>query len=282
VNTPFAPSIDYSVLSQAELSQYFARIGFTGIASANLATLQHLHYLHPLAIPFENIDSFLGQCPSLQAISVFNKLVTQRRGGYCFEHNQLLLRVLSRIGFQVRGLSARVILPDQIPPRTHMVLIVTLDDTEYLVDVGFGGLTMTTPLNLQLTTPQLSSHEAWRLEGHPDGQLLSAQVQGAWLPSYIFCMQAQTPSDYVMANWYVATHPESRFVNELIAARPDAGSRHALLNRRYMQHRPGQESIETQVTTPAKLMTLLEQVFLINVHSLPNLEQQLAARLFSD
>jgi N-hydroxyarylamine O-acetyltransferase len=274
--------MSYAFLSQAELDQYFARIGFSGAASANLDTLQHLHYLHPLAIAFENIDSFLGHSPSLQETSVFNKLVVQQRGGYCFEHNQLLLRVLSSIGFQLQALSARVILPDHVPPRTHMVLVVNLGNTEYLVDVGYGGLTMTTPLNLQLTTPQRSSHEAWRLEPHADGYLLSAQVQGAWLPSYVFCLQAQTPNDYVMANWYVATYPESRFVKELIAARPDSHSRHALLNRRYMQHRPGQESVETPVATPAALMTLLEHVFLINVHAVPHLEQQLAERLFSE
>src|SRR5688572_10879815 len=130
----------YSRLSNDELQQYFQRIGFTGNAGSDLATLKALHYLHPLVIPFENLDSLLGTAPELGEAAVFDKLVRVRRGGYCFEHYQLFMRVLMTLGFQVQGLSARVVMPELMLPRTHMVLLVTLDQRPYLVDVGFGGM----------------------------------------------------------------------------------------------------------------------------------------------
>ena len=89
--------MSYTSLAAIPLLRYLERIGFTGKAQPDLATLQSLHLLHPCAITFENLDSWCGITPSLDEEAVFNKLVMQQRGGYCFEHNQLFLRVLQTI-----------------------------------------------------------------------------------------------------------------------------------------------------------------------------------------
>lgn len=271
----------YAPLSPAELARYFARIGFAGEPKPDLATLQQLHYLHPLAISFENLDPWLGRCPLLDEAAILAKLVDGGRGGYCFEHNQLFLRVLATLGYVVSGLAARVIVADARLARTHMALQVGCEGRAWLVDVGFGGLTMTGPLDLGLGSEQPGSHEPWRLEQHPAAFLLSACVLGEWRPQYCFSLEVQTPGDYLMANWYVATWPESRFRHELIAARPDRVGRHALLNRRYVRHFPDQPSQETQLASARELHELLQDVFRINTAALIGVEQQLDARLFS-
>jgi N-hydroxyarylamine O-acetyltransferase len=269
----------YSALSNDELQQYFQRIGFTGTAGSDLATLKALHYLHPLAIAFENLDSWLGTPPLLGEGAVFAKLVGAQRGGYCFEHNQLFMRVLLTLGFDVQGLSARVIVPDATSPRTHMVLLTTLDEQRYLVDVGFGGMTMTIPCLLNEAGPQSNTHEPWQLQRLAQSFVLSAQVAGTWSPKYHFSLELQTPDDYAMSNWFVATHPQSRFVTNLIAARVDQDGRHALMNTRYMRHRLGQSSLQTDIQNPSDLLNLLRDQFRINTNDIAGLQQK-AATLF--
>src|SRR5690606_25999814 len=118
-------------LSDDELQRCFGRIGYAGRQPGpDLATLQALHHLHPLAIPFEKLDSFSGKAVSLDPGLVFAKLVDQQRGGYCFEHNLLFMRVLETLGFAVHGLSARVWWmreEDPAQPRTHKALLLRLD-----------------------------------------------------------------------------------------------------------------------------------------------------------
>ena len=119
--------MSYSPLTTAELDRYFARIAYQGSPRADIGTLAALHYLHPLAIPFENLDSWSGHTPLLDEAAVFTKLVDAGRGGYCFEHNQLFLRALLALGFNVQTLAARVIQPGQPLPRTHKVLLIQND-----------------------------------------------------------------------------------------------------------------------------------------------------------
>jgi N-hydroxyarylamine O-acetyltransferase len=272
--------VSYTRLSARELSDYFARIGFVGTAKADLATLHSLQLLHPLALAFENLDSWCGLAPSLNELKVFAKLVRGGRGGYCFEHNQLFMRVLLSVGFQVDGLAARVLIPDAVLPRTHHVLLVTLAGEHWLVDVGFGGMTMTAPLRLSTSEPQTTPHEPWRVQRLDEGYELSAWVQESWSAKYRFNLQTQTASDYEMANWYVATFPTSRFRSDLIAARVDHNGRHALLNNRYQQHRLGQTSVHTELKSAAEVTAVLQNIFGIDTTTISGLPQQLA-KLFA-
>lgn len=269
--------MSYRNLDTAELAAYFARIGFDGVARPDLATLRRLHLLHPLAIAFENLDSWCGRVPSLDEAAVFEKLVGSGRGGYCFEHNQLFLRVLQTLGFDVHMLAARVVPPDATPlPRTHKVLLVTVAGEDYLVDVGFGGMTMTAPLLLSSSAIQTTPHEPWRLQPAGNAYLLSAHVQDSWSDKYRFSREPQTREDYELGNWYVAAHPSSRFRNDLIAARADASGRHALLNKRYSLHRPGQPSVQRELASPLELRYTLRDAFGLRLDDIAGLDTRLA------
>jgi N-hydroxyarylamine O-acetyltransferase len=132
-----------------ELEAYLARIGYLGPRAPTLEVLRALTAAHAQAIPFENLDVLLGRRIALDVDALFDKLVRQRRGGYCFEQNGLFLHVLATLGFDVRPLSARVRLDrprSDTPPRTHMFLRVELGNESWLTDVGVGGLSLTAPL----------------------------------------------------------------------------------------------------------------------------------------
>jgi N-hydroxyarylamine O-acetyltransferase len=149
------------------LDAYLRRIGFTSTPRADLHTLRELHERHPIAIPFENLATLMGRPVALDLESIERKLVRSGRGGYCFEHNALFAAALQAIGFVFASLAARVTwfrARDDVGGRTHMVLLVRLGRERYVCDVGFGGLTLTTPLILVPDVAQVGVHEEFRVE----------------------------------------------------------------------------------------------------------------------
>src|SRR4051794_37497771 len=122
-------------LRDDELTEYLDRIGYAGPREPALATLRGVVAAHATAIPFENIDVLLGRGVRLDTGSLVAKLVGSGRGGYCFEHNMLLLHALQALGFSVEGFAARVLWgrPEGDPTaRTHMLLRVSLPEGEFL------------------------------------------------------------------------------------------------------------------------------------------------------
>ncbi len=222
-----------------DISLYFQRIGFSGTAENSLATLQQIHRLHPRAIAFENINSFVGARVSLQETDVFAKLVSQGRGGYCFEQNLILASILRELGFHVTEHAARVLWrsPEKTEmARTHMLLKVEIEEQSWIADVGFGGLTMTAPLRLQTGLVQHTPNEAFRILQDGDEFYMAVSLNGEWKQMYVFDLVPQYPVDFEMANHYVGTHPQSHFVNNLVMAKVDTQYRHALENKSYNRY----------------------------------------------
>jgi len=166
-----------------DLDAYFQRIGYSGDCSPTLLTLQAIHQHHAQAIAFENLNSFLSQPVLLDVTSLQQKLIEEGRGGYCFEQNRLLGSVLRAFGFQVTNLAARVLwnLPLwTITPRTHMLLQVDIDSEKYIADVGFGGLTLTSPLSLTPDIEQSTPHEPFRLIATDQTLIMQAYIGQEW------------------------------------------------------------------------------------------------------
>lgn len=251
-----------------DLGAYFARIGYGGPATPRLETLREIHRLHPQAIAFENLNPLMHWPVRLDTRSLQQKLVTQRRGGYCYEHNLLLKHALERIGFRVAGLAARVLLnqpEDAIRPRTHMLLQVDIDGEIWIADVGFGGMTLTSPLRLVEQVPQATPHEPFRLTRLAGDCALQAQVRGAWKTLYRFDLQEQVLPDYELTSWYLSNNPESHFVTTLIAARTQPQRRYALRNNELTVHELNSESVRRSLTSAAELRDVLRDTFGIAV-----------------
>ncbi|HEY8519515.1 MAG TPA: arylamine N-acetyltransferase [Gammaproteobacteria bacterium] len=224
-----------------DLDAYFARIGYSGSRAPDEATLRALHRHHPEAIAFENLTTLAGRPVPLDLDSLHRKLVAEGRGGYCFEHNLLFGRVLEALGFEVTGLAARVLWraddagppPEQAArPRTHMLLLVRCGDARYLADVGFGGLTLTAPLAFEPGVEQATPHEPFRIVREGEQFRLEARLGRRWRVLYQFDLVRQLPVDFEVLNHFVATHPSSHFRTTLMAARPEADRRYALLDNR--------------------------------------------------
>lgn len=225
-----------------DLDGYFARIGYDGPREAMLETLCLLHALHPSAIPFEAIDVLLERGVDIRPAAVDAKLIEARRGGYCYEQSGLFKRVLTELGFDVVGLTARVrwMAPPGAParPRSHMALRVVLDGTPWLVDVGFGGLVATKPLRLDTVEPQTTEHETFRVFPYGDGHLVQASIGDKWMPLYEVSPEPQHDVDYEVPNWFTSSHPSSHFGRRLMVSRVTPAARYSLLDARFSVRRP--------------------------------------------
>ncbi len=217
-----------------DLDAYLHGIGYDGSRDTSLEVLNGIVHAHVLTIPFENLDVLMGRPIRLDAASLQKKLVKDRRGGYCFEQNGLLLHVLESMGFQVKPLSARVMFGyprGTITPRTHLVVRVDLNGKSYLADVGVGGLSPTAVLRLELDTELPTPHETWRIIKEGALYYHQAQLGGNWEDIYQLTLEGMPLIDRQVANWYTSTHPDSRFRNILMVAKaaPD-GVRLTMLN----------------------------------------------------
>ena len=251
-----------------DLDAYLARIGVprAGLA-ADLPSLLHLASRHAAAIPFESLSPFLALPVPLATPLIERKLVHDGRGGYCFEQNRLFAAVLADLGFELSYLIARVTWgqpDDAITPRSHMVLRVELDGVSYITAVfrsqpgaarNFGLASVSGLMVLHIVT-MLAIRTRWLTHRYVMpllyrivtygcvqvtyfmfAQLLPlANPRALDLQLYRFDLTPQWLIDYESPNHFTATHPSSRFVNHLIAARSLPDRRLALFDREFAVH----------------------------------------------
>jgi N-hydroxyarylamine O-acetyltransferase len=253
-----------------DLDSYLKRIGYSGSRSPTLDTLRALQVQHPLAIPFENLDTLSGTPVRLDLGSLERKLVQGRRGGYCFEQNLLFKHALGALGFTVTALAARVVWErpaGEVRARTHMVLLVELGGAPYVCDVGFGALTPTAPVALTPDVEQATPHERFRVVRVAPEFAVEALVRGEWKRLYRFDLQEQQPVDIELLNHYVMSHADSPMRGRLIAARVAADRRFGLGNGVFKVHPLNAASEQRQLGSMAELKGVLATTFGIEVPS---------------
>jgi N-hydroxyarylamine O-acetyltransferase len=201
-----------------DLSAYLDRIGLS-----ERPDLPELHRAHVAAIPFENLDPRRGIPISLELEDLQRKLVSGRRGGYCFEQNLLLKAAAEALGAQVEIFLARVRVgrPPSVPrPRTHLVLGVTTESGQrWHADVGFGHGTLREPIPFGAGGEY--EQAGWRHRVVEDGRelvLQSLDQNGEWVDLYGFVPEPVPAIDVVTSNWYTCTYPRSPFVTGLIVS----------------------------------------------------------------
>jgi N-hydroxyarylamine O-acetyltransferase len=193
-----------------DLQAYLDRIGYPGAPRPDLETLVELHRRHLLAIPYENLDVQLERPVGLEPGPIYEKLVRDRRGGWCYEMNGLFGWALEEIGFSITRLGAGVgrAQVGDAALGNHLALRVELD-RPYLADVGFGdGIFEPVPIRsgairqrgFRFRMERLAGGW-WRMHNHPRGAA----------PSFDF---DEAPGDPVVMQRkcaYLQTAPDSTF-----------------------------------------------------------------------
>jgi N-hydroxyarylamine O-acetyltransferase len=274
-----------TVTVDVSLAAYLDRIGVPDVTGPDLPTLRRIVAGHTRSIAFENLDPFTGREVALDPESLAAKMVHGGRGGWCFEQNLLLRGALDALGYATTGLAARVMWgrPADAPPspRGHMLLRVDLAEGPHLVDVGFGGLTLTGVLALEPEVEQATPHEPFRLhQADRPGYVMQARVGGEWRPLYQFELTEQLLADYEVSNWYLCHHPRSHFLSGIMVARPESDRRYALGGTSLAVHHIDGPTERRTLESPAAIRRVLEETFLLDTTGLPDLETALA-RLFA-
>ena len=252
-----------------DLPAYLRRIGYQGAVEPTRRVLEALHLAHATHIPFENLDILLGRPIALDLASLQAKLVARRRGGYCFEHNLLFAAVLREFGFEPVMLAARVRhRSTAILPRTHMLLLVEAEGCRWLADVGFGGEGLLLPVPFD--SGEETRHYAWSYrvieEARIGNWVLQSHRSGGWVDLYAFSLEAQQAVDYEIANHYMSTHPDSRFVQTLTVQLPGTQRRMILRNRDLIDDR-GDAVLERRIESDEEFVSALQEYFGLDMPS---------------
>ena len=260
------------------LDAYLKRINYAGSIAPTVETLQMLHRLHPAAIPFENLDPLMEQPVRLGLSDLEQKLVVERRGGYCFEHNLLFKAMLEDMDFTVTPLAAGVLWGREegyVPTAlNHMVLLVDAGGVSYLTDVGFGGQVMTAPLRLRAGLEQETPNERYRLMGGEPIWRLESEIAGEWKPLFQFDLAPHSLDEYGPMNDLSMT----LFRDDLAAARVEGTTRYALRNGRLRTHDAAQTTTR-MLSSIAELRDVLTNVFGIQLPSTDRLDPALEKAL---
>lgn len=248
-----------------DLDAYFQRIGYAGPRTAAEAVLFAIQGGHSRSIPFENLDVLLGRGIRIDLPSIAQKLIHERRGGYCFEQNALLAAALRSLGFEVTPFIARVrwqVPADVATPQTHMLLRVKSEGREYLADAGFGSMSLAQPLYFEFDREQThASLEPRRLVRRGDLVVQQAFVENTWGDVYLFRLEPAAAIDFEVGNWFTSTHPQSRFVQNLIVARLAQDRRFTLLNRELTIRDRSGAMEKRQLESPTELLQVLAECF---------------------
>jgi N-hydroxyarylamine O-acetyltransferase len=222
-----------------DLPAYLERIAYTGPLSASAETLRALQLAHMYAVPFENLDIHLGRPLSLDHEALFAKIVTRRRGGFCYELNGLLGRMLEELGFRVRLLSAEVARSTGgfSPKFDHLALCVEREDP-WLVDVGFGnGFRLPVRLNDEADQPQGAS--SYRIAKEGEYRVLLRRDEGRdWTPQYRFTLAPHALPEFNDRCLFHQTSPESHFTQGRICTVATPTGRITLVGMRLIETTP--------------------------------------------
>ena len=168
---------------------YLERIGYAGELQPTLDVLQQLQKAHLLAVPFENLDIHNGVPIELDVEKTFDKVVLQKRGGFCYELNGVYFELLTALGFDVKRISAKVYDANAgtySPEYDHMALLVTIEGEEYLTDVGFGEFSFA-PLKIELNKVQADARGDYVFDRYDESYYRVSRIENGELrPEYIF------------------------------------------------------------------------------------------------
>ncbi len=253
-------------LSLSQCNTYLQAIGMTA-EEPSVAHASRILQRHVATFAFTSANVILQRELPLDTNALMNRLVMERLGGYCYEHNGLLFEVFSSMGYAIECRLARVILPHTDlsldTPLTHRFNVLTLDGKRYLVEGGFSHMTAGKLLPLFDSNDILDA--PYRVRDLPNGQCLYELYKNQkWVPLYRFEDRTYPESDLSLGHFWSHRHPDAPFVNNLVASL--VTDTETLSLRNHILWRVGAtETFEHAIQTPDELYSLLAGDFKINV-----------------
>jgi N-hydroxyarylamine O-acetyltransferase len=257
-------------LDQKKLHSYLRRIGYTGdTAKPSSNILRKLHKRHLESVPFENLDIQLNRPIVLSDEAFYDKIVRQRRGGFCYELNGSFAILLKSLGFDVTLLSARVVIEEgsgYTPEYDHMALLVKIEEKSWLADVGFGDCFVEPKCIDDYGMPQKDDGDGmlYKIEKKGGALTLFRARNGApWIPQYRFTLKPRNLQEFVKRCKYHQTSPNSHFKRGWVCTRKTRLGRITLTDKKFIITN-GDERKERLLKGRREFDDLLQRRFGIN------------------
>ena len=206
---------------------YLDRIKYSGSLVPDLELLQKLQKKHLLNVPFENLDIHYHIPIELNIDRIYEKIVLNNRGGFCYELNGLFYELLLSLGFNVKRISARVYKKESnySPEFDHFAIVVKIGSNEYLTDVGFGEFIFK-PLELQFGKIQKDQRGSFLIDNYRDEYLRVSKIEnGVSTPEYIFKSLERELDEYEGMCEYHQSNPNSHFMKKRLISLPTESGR---------------------------------------------------------
>ncbi|WP_437671928.1 arylamine N-acetyltransferase family protein [Sorangium sp. So ce131] len=238
--------------------RYLSRLRLAAPPPPTERGLRDLHLAHLLHVPFENFDIHLGRPIDLAPQAVLGKIVTQGRGGFCYELNSAFAWLLGRCGLRAELLQARVYGADGSLglPFDHLALRVTLGGERFLADVGFGASAWY-PLRLDAAGPQSDPGGVFELRRVP-AESVGADADETWelhrdgRAVYRLDGRTRKLDEFEAMCLYHQTSPESHFTKKPLCTRLlSDGGRVTLSGSALVMTAPDGTRAERQLDRPA-------------------------------
>lgn len=248
------------------IEKYIKRIGIKEKLEPTIESLFKLQTAHLYSIPFENLDIHIGTKIELDISKLFEKIITNGRGGFCYELNGLFYELLTSLDFNARMISAKVYSREKGYGKEfdHLALLVKIDQDEYLADVGFGEFTMQ-PLKFELNTHQKDKNGIFVIDKYDDKTFRVNKIEGDKVrPQYIFKETRRSLDDFINMCIFHQTSKESHFTKNKIITLPTENGRITLTSDK-LKIRSKEYTNEVLVKDENQFHKYLKQYFKINL-----------------
>src|SRR3954469_23311290 len=245
------------------VEKYLARIGMDGIGVVpGISWLKLLQRQHLLNVPFENLDIHWKRPIILDVNEFYKKIVTENRGGFCYELNGLFNELLRELGFITRLLSARVATSDRnfTVEYDHAAILVIIGDMQYLSDVGFGSFAAE-PL---VVTPDLEQTDPaghFMIRKYDDEYFEGAKKESDnWKSEYIFKPLGHDLSEFAGQCDWNQTSPDSHFTKGRLCSMMTENGRKTLSDNKFILTE-GDQRTETPIVSEDEFESILFSQF---------------------
>ncbi|MGG9964414.1 arylamine N-acetyltransferase family protein [Ferruginibacter sp. SUN106] len=208
------------------IKQYLERIGYEGPVDITFEVLSQLQYMHLMHVPFENLDIHYNI--KIDLLHLYDKIVTRKRGGFCYELNGLFYELLKEIGFTVKMVSARVYdgKKEFSPEFDHLALIVKINEYNYLVDAGFGEFSLQ-PILIAPGKETNDPRGIFKIETFDGNYMLVTKkdTEENFVPEYIFSEKERLLNEFQEMCNYHQSDPASHFMQKRICSLPTSNGR---------------------------------------------------------
>ncbi len=254
-----------------DIGAYLKRINYNGPLEPSEQVLFDLHLAHLLAVPFENLSIHSGEQILLSEEALFNKIVVNGRGGFCYELNGLFAALLKQIGFNVSILSAGVKNEkgEFSPDFDHMTLMVVLNE-RWLADVGFGD-SFRNPLRLDSTQVQHDGNRLYRIaENGSYLMMMEKRIDSEWKEMYRFKLDSYGYDDFNEMCRYHQTSPESHFTQRIICSLAKPDGRITISSNRLLITKE-EDKQEKELASDEEVKAVLDEHFNIRLNNLKSI-----------